>query len=338
MLVKWYATELHACGYVRAEMWAREANQLPNFRIDVKQNISKSDFLKTNIMVFQRAFDPSVLESMKLAKRNGIKVVYEIDDDMLNMPEGFKKPYDFYRQPKIRQTIVDFMGESDAITCSTYELAKRLAIITPKKPIFVIENALDVHSWDKAYSDKQIIKKDHITIGWMASGSHVIDIPIVSDVLEILMEDYKNLSIHFIGWVGFKDAGLAKYENRIIVEDWVPIEYLPHAMSNFDINLCPLQDNIFNRCKSNIKYLQGSALGIPSVCSNLPPYDGIVNGKDGFIADDSASWLACLKELLDNTEARIGIGAIARAKLLEKYDVRNNYIQWVNTFERIMKG
>ena len=296
-----------------------------------------SDFPKTNIMVFQRSFREDLFTKMIIAKKKGIKCIYEIDDDMFHMPEGFQKPYDFYRQPKVRQQMVDFMDNADALTVSTGELAKSLAFILPKKPIYVVENALDVCSWNDAFAKKS--KKNNITIGWMASGSHLIDTPLVRDVLEIVMEKYPQVSMHFIGWIGFDSIGLEQFKDRIIVEDWVSIESLPYAMQNFDINICPLIDNQFNRCKSGLKWMQGAALGIPSICSPLPPYTEIIEDNvDGLLADSPESWLACLSEMIENTQLRNEIGLKARAKLLDKHDMGNNFMQWANVFERIMRG
>jgi len=339
MLIKIYCSEVHACGAVRIEAMAREINaNMPNMQIDAKTCIMMSDFPKANIMVFQRPHAPEVFAKMMLAKKMGIKTVYETDDDMLHMPEGFQKPYDFYKQPQVRQQIVDFIENADVITTSTVELANRLAVLVPKKPIFVVENALDVKEWNDAYAKRQANPKKHVTIGWMASGSHLIDIPLVQEALEILLEDNPLVSLHFVGWIGFENIGLERFKDRIIVENWVPIDMLPYAMMNFDIGICPLIDNPFNRCKSNLKYLQHSALGIPSVCSPLAPYkDTIEDNVDGMFAETPASWLACLSELVENEQLRIAMGAKAREKVIAKYDMAKNFLQWANVFERIMK-
>ena len=44
------------------------------------------------------------------------------------------------------------------------------------------------------------------------------------------------------------------------------------SQKNLDVVVAPLIDNIFNRCKSNIKFLEMSALGIPCICQDLIPY------------------------------------------------------------------
>ena len=44
---------------------------------------------------------------------------------------------------------------------------------------------------------------------------------------------------------------------------------------NVDISLAPLENNRFNQSKSNIKALEGTAIGVPMICSNVGPYKGI---------------------------------------------------------------
>ncbi len=41
---------------------------------------------------------------------------------------------------------------------------------------------------------------------------------------------------------------------------------------NFQAIVAPLQNNVFNRCKSNIKLIESWALGIPAIVQDLDPY------------------------------------------------------------------
>ena len=42
---------------------------------------------------------------------------------------------------------------------------------------------------------------------------------------------------------------------------------------NINAFIAPLQDNEFNRCKSNIKHLEAATLGIPSICQDMVTYE-----------------------------------------------------------------
>ena len=71
-----------------------------------------------------------------------------------------------------------------------------------------------------------------------------------------------------------------------------------------DLLIAPLIDNRFNRCKSNIKWLEMAALGIPMIGQNICTYnkytDQVFNGTDDidnwidrlFCRSDSRDFLA----------------------------------------------
>jgi glycosyltransferase involved in cell wall biosynthesis len=162
---------------------------------------------------------------------------------------------------------------------------------------------------------------------------------VIREAIEIIMDKYPNVNLHLVGWIGFSALGISeKHKDRVFVKDWIDINILPYEMNLFDINICALEDNQFNRCKSGLKFMQAGVLGIPSVCSNLIPYQEVVQDNiDGFLANEPSSWLACLSELIENESLRIEMGERARAKVIEKHNLSKNYLQWVNTFERVMK-
>lgn len=90
------------------------------------------------------------------------------------------------------------------------------------------------------------------------------------------------------------------------------IDYRQHAelvtQMKVDIFVASLVDNLFNRCKSSIKYWEYSALGIVGVFSNLDPYTRVItNGKNGFLASTPEEWYQSLKLLIDNRDLRLSV-------------------------------
>ena len=80
----------------------------------------------------------------------------------------------------------------------------------------------------------------------------------------------------------FKDVDEEQYE----FHNWVPTVAHPYkqALLNSDIAILPLKDDLFNRCKSAIKWVEYSSLGIPSVAVNIPPYSPEIEySKTGFL-------------------------------------------------------
>ena len=60
----------------------------------------------------------------------------------------------------------------------------------------------------------------------------------------------------------------------------------PHEWPRWAAGLAPLEDTPFNRAKSDLKFLEYSALGLPTVASRVTPYLGI-DAHGGVLADNS---------------------------------------------------
>jgi glycosyltransferase involved in cell wall biosynthesis len=84
------------------------------------------------------------------------------------------------------------------------------------------------------------------------------------------------------------------------------------------IGLIPLGTSAFDQCKSAIKFYDYAAIGVPTLCSETPPYsDAVVSGQTGLlVAPSSAAWEAAILNVLDNAElaARLVQGARAAAE------------------------
>jgi len=341
--VKFYLSETYACGHVRGEMPARAINQTrSDCRVDCKTDVLCSDFFKTDLMVFQRPYHPDIYQKMLAAKSMGIKTVYEIDDDMLNMPEDFDGPYKFYAKPEIRETMLKFLRNVDAVTVSTVTLGESIRKMTPR-PSFVVENAIDLERWRDAQLARDVRlstgPSDTVTIGWMASGSHLIDVPLVDRALCDILQAHSNVRLMFIGdltTAHLARYGLAKYRDRMTFSPWTEINELPNRMAKFDITIAPLVDCPFNRGKSPLKWMQANALGIPGVYSDLPLYRGIcANGADGFLALPG-QWKEPLEALVKDASLRKRISSLGLQNV-QKWDILKKAGDWVAAWRSIMQ-
>lgn len=340
MNIKFYMIDTHACGHYRGEIVAREINKYPNHRMDCKTNIMFSDYPGTNVMVFQR--QNRNLLNVQFARERGIATIYEIDDDIWNIAPVFKAYGDKCLRPDDCEAI---MRECDIVTVSTPELAQVVKERLPEKNVVVVHNAIDMEMWESAYIERQTAvgnEKETVTIGWMASQSHLMDAPLVGEVLRDLMLKHKHLRLHFIGWIDMKSfLGdiMAPFKDRIQCDDWAPVSQLADAMKDFDIGLLPLVDHPWNRSKSELKYLQYSALGIPAVASPLPCYTRTITDGAGFIAENNSpgSWYKHLDCLICDAELRRCVGARARQNVYLKHNIKDHFRTWLDTFELVRK-
>ena len=58
-------------------------------------------------------------------------------------------------------------------------------------------------------------------------------------------------------------------------------------LNNINITLAPLQEGMFNDCKSNVKIMESSLVAVPTIASNIASY----NDDYGILVDDREDFL-----------------------------------------------
>ena len=341
--VKYIMAELHACGHLRGEVIAREVNRKYNdIRLDIKMDMFQSDTIGTSLIVFLRMHQQAFLDRMEVCKRLGVKTAYDIDDDMFNIPPECVEMHELFKDPLFVANHKKFLNTADAVIVSTRTLAEAVKKHT-SRPIFVVNNSLDVENWDSAFA-KRISDDptDTVTIGWTGSSFHIYDATVIEDALVHILEDHKNVRIHFIGQIVmecFKTHRLEAFADRMVFDRWVPIDKLPEAMSDMDIGLAPLNSHVYNMSRSGIKWMQYSALGIPVVASPFPPYQEVIKDNEtGMLVDmnSPSSWHDRIEKLVVDANLRTRMGLKARREVLEKHDIRNNVSMWRECYKQII--
>jgi glycosyltransferase involved in cell wall biosynthesis len=119
------------------------------------------------------------------------------------------------------------------------------------------------------------------------------------------------------------------------------VDWFRGVASYCDLAIAPLVDTEFNRCKSELKFLQYSAVGLPSLSSNCPPYSNIVkHGIDGILVENTtAAWYKAIVLCLSHRDRLTQIGNAARQEILHHHlmsDRADSYCQlFVNLIEPI---
>ena len=108
-----------------------------------------------------------------------------------------------------------------------------------------------------------------------------------------------------------------------------PYEQFLHILSNVDIALLPLLDNRFNRCKSDLKFIQCAARGAVVLASPPVYSDSVADGVTGFLYADENQFADRLRQLIEDAALRETIAANA-------YDyVKKNRMLWQHYEKRV---
>jgi glycosyltransferase involved in cell wall biosynthesis len=294
--------------------------------------------------VFQLTYYEDILSFFECAKQvyEGKKLITEIDDWVFDIP-SYNIASNPYRPGSEKEKIAfDQVQLSDALIVSTSFLKESLQTMFPEKPIYVIPNSIDFDLWDNVKSDGnfEVKKPGVVRIGFTGCGNHNGDLEIVKPVLKALLDEFPNLEVIIAGeFECFKDIN----NPRLIVPKdrngnprWESIVKYPAMVKGWDldIGIAPLRDNNFNRAKSNLRWLEYSAMKIPTVASNVRPFRESV-GADGLLASSKEDWYANLKNLIESKVLRQLIGEGAYHRVKNDFNMEKVAVQYAEILKEI---
>lgn len=315
-------------------------NQLENIlkvaHVSVWQIVSSRD-----VLAFLRcAKDASNIYWYKTTGQKKFFVT-EIDDNLFDVPS-----YNIASGPYKPNSEMEWVAQkqievSDAIICSTQFLIDKMATLFPDKPAYLIPNAIDFDLWDNIPADPDFPVKEEgeIRIGYTGCANHRNDLEMIKDPLIAILKEFPHVKLFttpqrdpegaFLGW------GLP---NVACVNKWVQIDKYPGFLKgwNIDIGIAPLLDNDFNRAKSNLRWLEYSALKVPCVASKVFPFKkSIINDQDGLICNSSEQWYAALRSLIVDAGRRTRIGNSAYERVKKDFSMENVARTYVDVLQKI---
>lgn len=246
----------------------------------------------TTMVRMQRWYRPEQLKFVKeflkpLSQQIGMFLVYEIDDVLVydEIPNyNIAKPA--YSPQRIGNSPMQIMKLCDLVTVTTPQI-KDLYVesfgIDPNK-ILVIPNYLPRWWIGESFNlgRSMYFWKEHNKrprLAFACSTNHfdvenknggVDDFSHLTDWIRKNVDKYQFV---FVGGIPKPLTDLVQ-QRKIEYQPPSDIFNYPREIINrgFDLLLAPLIDNKFNRCKSNIKYLEYAAVGIPMAGQNMVTY------------------------------------------------------------------
>ena len=293
-----------ACGWYRCYVPGVELQKL-GYRVAMAQDLHERDVIDHDVLVIQAPCVPEHLAGIRLAKQSGKLTVVDLDDDLWNlMPTN--PVYSFWSRPDVQYLLTACAQEADLLTTTTHYLADRLA---PRNSnVRVLGNMLPADAWDYPAPKEQHAGK--VVIGWAGSPSHVGDLTLIDEAVRQTLDRYPHVEFVFVG--GPKQPEIAAHP-RVRTLPASDIAGYVRMLGGFDIGLIPLSDTVFNRCKSDLKFVEYSMVGIPSIVSKVEPYlRSVKQGENGFFAASPKDWIKTLARLIDDPELRLAVGTRAQ--------------------------
>ena len=301
------------------------AVQLVHGRID--QPISLADVPGYDVVVLQQPRGAEWLKTIREWQARGVVVLADMDD----WTKGIRKRKDHdFAGAFDRKTIADYelcLRAVDGIICSTPWLAERYSALNPNT--YVCRNGIDL----KRYA-LTLPQRDYVGIGWSGATGHKIAMqPWLAEVAQIMRE---RDAVHFVS-VGqrFADELAQEFGTQLSMSiPFTALDTYPASMALYDIALAPAGDNTFYRGKSDLRWLEASAIGLPIIADPVV-YPDIEHGVTGFYASTPAEMGEILRELVADEPLRKRVGAAAKQYVTEHRSAQVAAQQWADVLREV---
>lgn len=305
--------------------WQRDITEYPNVRRQIASLCEIAD-----VVIWQPVFYQHTLDFfIEMRSRFEKPMLVETDDNFVDVPTWNEAHRSFSPGSPIRRIATDHMRMADGVVVSTPYLADLYRSFNANT--MVVENAIDFKEWDPV---SPVRKHTRTRIGWIGGRTHTRELLMVAPAIKEVLAENPEAWFYVIN-SGLKHYAKAKQEpyifddcDRVFYTDRnVSINLYPRFMSSFgfDIGIAPLEDCNFNRGKSNLRWLEYSALRVPTVATDISHFSQtVIDGQDGLLVknNDLAQWKQYLTMLVRSQKLRQSVGGAAYKRVKADFNVR----------------
>lgn len=352
MNVYMVSSSYEGCSYVRLQLPAFHNGfelSKPSLLAPMKHPATVANEVRNaDVVVFHRPENKTFHNLVDILKKDGKKIVMDNDDTfkLSSHPlAAFTPEAQEVELKKRDNSIIEFIKKSDLITASTETLANEYRKYHDN--VVVLPNCVDPLDWDRPLRNKT--KK--IRIGLVGSAAFEYDYLHIRDVIREL-DKREDVQMIMFG-LGSKEHRKLNpkvtdaFKDDYAFWDTINIEHFPWTpMANYmstlnemrlDMMLIPRQDSYFNRCKSNVKFLEAGMCEIPVIAQSFDngPYEEIENYITGIKIRDNKNWMAEINKLIDDKDLRRGIGKMARKYVLKNYNIETKAHLWADAYSKL---
>lgn len=269
-------------------------------------------------IILQRQIGDERLQAMQRMQRfSRAFKVYELDDYLPNLP--LKNAHRETMPKDIIKSLRRGLSYVDRFVVSTEALAEALSGLHGE--ILVQENRLPLNWWQGLQTQRRQSTKPRV--GWAGGASHTGDLELIADVVRDLADE--------VEWVFF---GMCPDKLRPYVHEYhdgVAIEDYPAKLAalNLDLGLAPVEYNLFNECKSNLRQLEYGACGIPIICTDIRPYqEGQQAGLPvTLVKNRYKDWVDAIRMHINDLDETARMGDELRAKVLAEWMLEGAHLK-----------
>lgn len=241
--------------------------------------------------------DAELLPLIERRRAAGRATVFEAND-LVDDVHAWNPMAHVARDRSLKDVYRHFLRLVDGIQTTTPELARHLRARTDR-PIVVFPNQLE------EIPPLRDQRNSRLTIGWAGSPGHFADWYELVPALEKWLQRHPEVQLAVMSGELARSFITKLPPERYDFEQFGSLEDYFRFLDRLDIGLAPLLPTDYNRCRSDVKFLEYASRGVVGVYADLEPYrDSVEHGRTGFLYRNQADLFAVLERLVTDAELR----------------------------------
>jgi tetratricopeptide (TPR) repeat protein len=259
--------------------------------------------LTADVLVLRDVADPDLLPIIAARRRHGVLTVYEITSHLYAAPGGADRgrPVDL-----IARALPSLLArQADGVQFATRTLEAQFSALNPRRAVFPSQ------LWD-APPPLPLRRLDRVVIGWGGPRAHNNDLEGVLPALHGIMDRHPEVAFAVMGDPTVRPLLAALPTDRVSFFSWGTLRDYYRFLEGIDIGLAPLSTSPYDRCRSDIRFVEYAAHGVLAICAEIDPFRDVVRpGQTGYLYRDVSELETVLERALAEGEVRAAIPARA---------------------------
>ncbi|MEQ1593949.1 MAG: glycosyltransferase [Casimicrobium sp.] len=244
--------------------------------------------------------------------------VYLLDDNFYELSVDYDAHNGaFFSHPAVHDSLTAFLRGASYVWVMSQPLGDYLQQRLPDLRVAWIPAPVDIDLFDAAATSTNRIASPRsnrpFTVGYPTTRRPNVA-ELVTQVVHLATEKWRDeIRFEFIGWC--PDA-ITEYPNVVSFPATSDYESFAKVLcaSQWDAAIAPLNESIFENCKTNVKFREYGAARIAGIYSRGPLFESSVrHGENGLLADwDPTDWVAQIDRIKSDNDLRASITQLAR--------------------------
>ncbi len=259
---------------------------------------------EADVLVIHMLCDHDLLPVIAQRRNNGKLTIFEISDNFTSFQKN-NPNYEFYSDPVNRSCIMHLASICDAVQTTMPEIRRLFGYLNAEFAVFPNQISIAARPLHT--------RGDRLRVGWGGSAGHYEDIRAVAPALIEWIDSRDDVELAIMAASSITGLFEGLPPHKLVIQSPGSLTKYYDFVRTLDIGIAPALQEDFNRCRSDVKYLEYAAHGAVPLCSRIPPYEySVKDGVTGFLFDTPDDMITILDNLSNTPETLASVSAAAQ--------------------------